>query len=146
MTGGHETLLVWQKAHAFVLDAYKITANFPRDELYGLTSQIRRAAVSVPTNIAEGKNRGSDADYARFLYISRASCGELEYLLLLAKDLGLLPEQEYRRLDAEARTVSRMLNGLLKALASPPTVVPRAGARRLAAGSKSNRRMVTNEE
>jgi four helix bundle protein len=76
-------LTVWQKAHKLTLDLYKLTKPFPKAEIYGLTSQIRRAASSIPTNIAEGSVQGSDAQYARFLHIALGSAAELDYLLLL---------------------------------------------------------------
>src|SRR5262245_47539385 len=81
---------VWQRAHALVLDVYRATQQFPKEERYGVTSQLRRAAVSVPTNIAEGSKRDSNAEYSRFLNIAEASMAETEYLLLLSRDLGYL--------------------------------------------------------
>jgi four helix bundle protein len=83
-------LKVWEKAHALVLNLYRETTSFPPSELYGLTVQIRRAAASIPANIAEGCGRGSSADFARFLQIAMGSACELEYHLLLARDLGFL--------------------------------------------------------
>ena len=83
-------LEVWEKAHALTLSVYHAADPFPREELYGLTSQIRRAAVSIPTNIAEGCGRGSEAELARFLQIAMGSASEVEYELLLARDLGFL--------------------------------------------------------
>ncbi len=80
-------LIVWQKSHELVLKIYKITKDFPKDEMYGLTSQIRRASVSIPSNIAEGKARGSNKEYKRFLLMARGSLEETKYQLLLAKDL-----------------------------------------------------------
>lgn len=81
-------LIVWQKAHAFVLAAYKLTESFPKSELYGLTSQLRRAAVSIAANIAEGFKKRSPADKARFLNIAQGSLEEVQYYLILAHDLG----------------------------------------------------------
>jgi four helix bundle protein len=82
------TLKVWEKAHALVLSVYRATSSFPRDELFGLTSQMRRSAASIPTNIAEGCGANTDAEFARFCqYAVRSSC-ELEYQLLLSRDLG----------------------------------------------------------
>ncbi|HUF22631.1 MAG TPA: four helix bundle protein [Vicinamibacterales bacterium] len=99
-------LLVWQKAHALVLSTYSLSADFPRHELFGLTSQIRRAAVSVPANIAESfRRRGRDK--ARFLNIAAASLGELQYHLILAGDPGYAPKGS---LSAEAEEVSKMLS------------------------------------
>jgi four helix bundle protein len=116
MNNGHERVVAWQKAHQFVFELYKATTDFPKDEQYGITSQIRRAAVSIPANIAEGKARGTDKDYVRFLYIARGSCAEVEYLLLLSKDLGLLTDNQFGHLDSSVREVGRVLNGLIKSL------------------------------
>ncbi len=109
-------LKVWEKAHAFALSIYKITKKFPKDELYGLTSQIRRASTSIPTNISEGCGRGSNADLARFLQISMGSASECEYLLLLSRDLCLLSQIEYETLFPDITELKRMLTGLMKTL------------------------------
>lgn len=116
MNNGHERIIAWQKGHQFVLELYKATAGFPREEQYGITSQIRRAAVSIPANIAEGKARGTDKDYVRFLYIARASCAEVEYLLLLSRDLGFFAEDQFTNLDSSVREVGKVLNGLIRSL------------------------------
>jgi four helix bundle protein len=102
--------MVWQKAHQLALHVYSATSPFPHQELYGLTSQLRRAAVSVPANIAEGCGRTSDRDFARFLQIAAGSASELEYHLLLARDLQLLPNPTYACLHNEVNEVKRMLN------------------------------------
>lgn len=109
-------LLVWQKAHAAVLDVYHITKNFPADERFRLTDQLCRAAASVPTNIAEGKGRGSAAEFRQFLIIARGSIEETRYLLLLARDLGLLPPEAHTRLESNYTEISKMTNALLRAL------------------------------
>ena len=83
---------VWQKSHKLTLEIYKVTMGFPRDEIYGLTSQLRRCCSSIPANIAEGCGRNSDADFSRFLQISMGSATELEYHLLLSHDLGMLDD------------------------------------------------------
>jgi four helix bundle protein len=106
-------LKVWQRAHQLVLDLYAATRPFPTDERYGLTSQMRRAAMSVATNIAEGCGRGSDQDFARFLQIAMGSASEVEYLLLLARDLKLLDEPRFAALDSHCKEVKRMLASLL---------------------------------
>ena len=111
----HE-LLVWQKAHAAVLEVYKSTKNFPAEERFRLTDQLCRAAASIPTNIAEGKGRHTSADFAHFLIIARGSTEETRYLLLLARDLGYIAIDRYVTLSATYTEVSKMLNGLLKTL------------------------------
>jgi four helix bundle protein len=109
-------LLVWQKAHALTLALYKVTKSFPRDEQYGLTAQIRRAAVSVAANLAEGCGRRTAADFGRFVQIALGSASELEYHLVLAADLGLLPPAQHTGLDSCIVEVKRMLTGLAKKL------------------------------
>jgi len=100
-------LAVWRKAHTVTLDVYRDTKAFPKSELYGLTSQTRRAAASVCANIAEGCGRRGKADFARFLQISLGSASELEYQLLLAHDLDYLRNPEYERLATQAVEVKR---------------------------------------
>jgi four helix bundle protein len=109
-------LKVWEKAHQLTLAVYKATTTFPREEQYGLTSQLRRACASVPANIAEGCGRGSEADFARFLQIAMGSASELEYHLLLARDLNLLRQVEYENLDQEVTDVKRMLTAFIQKL------------------------------
>ena len=111
-------LKVWEKAHRLTLNVYEASAKFPREELYGITSQIRRACVSVPTNIAEGCGRSSDTDFARFLQISMGSESEVEYLLLLGLDLDLLVNDEYEELNSAVVEIKRMLTSLIKTLRS----------------------------
>jgi four helix bundle protein len=107
-------LKVWAKAHQLTLHLYTVTRDFPRQEVYGLTSQMRRAAASIAANIAEGCGRRSDGELTRFLQIARGSASELEYHLLLAKDLGFLAEQEHTRIEATLVEVQRMLTGLVQ--------------------------------
>ena len=109
-------LKVWEKGHHLTLDVYKATATFPKSELYGLTSQIRRACVSIPANIAEGCGRRGDAELARFLQIAMGSASELEYHLLLAHDLDLLNSPDYEQLAGEVTEVKRMLTAFIKRL------------------------------
>jgi four helix bundle protein len=111
-------LEVWKRNHALTLGVYQATRAFPREELFGLTSQMRRAAVSVGSNIAEGCCRGSDADFARFLQIGLGSAGELENLILVASDLHLLRPPNASQLDADVTTIKRMLSGLVRRLRS----------------------------
>jgi four helix bundle protein len=109
-------LKVWQKAHRLALEIYRHTQSFPAEERFGLTIQLRRAAVSVPSNIAEGAGRNTDLDFARFLSIAAGSASEVEYQLLLARDLGHLPEEPYRQLNHQVNEVKRMLNSFIQAL------------------------------
>ncbi len=111
-----KSLKVWQKSHELTLAIYKATANFPKDELYGLTSQIRRACASVPANIAEGCGRTGKAELARFLQVAMGSASELEYHLLLAHDLGLLRDGEYKLLENQAVELKRMLSSFISKL------------------------------
>lgn len=102
-------LKVWEKAHRLTLAVYKATTTLPKDELYGLTSQIRRSCSAIPANIAEGCGRTGDAELARFLQIAMGSASELENHLLLTRDLGLLSSSDYERLAREVTEVKRML-------------------------------------
>lgn len=109
-------LEVWKKAHGSVLEIYKTTSSFPKSETYGIVSQLRRAAYSVPVNIVEGQSRNTTKDYLHFLYNARGSVEEVRYFLLLSKDLGYLKNGAYDDLESKYETVSRLLNGLLKSL------------------------------
>jgi four helix bundle protein len=111
----HE-LKVWQKAHQLTLEVYQITATFPREELYGLTSQLRRACSSIAANLAEGCGRNGDAEFARFCSIAMGSASELEYHLLLARDLKLINPADYDQLTPRATELKRMLTALLQKL------------------------------
>jgi len=108
-----QDLLVWQKAHRFVLAIYALTAALPKQETYGLSLQMRRAAVSIPANIAEGFRRRGKADKARFMNIAEGSVEECRYFLILAKDLGY---GETERLAASLEEVSRLLNAYATAI------------------------------
>lgn len=107
-------LLVWQKAHALTLATYQITTTFPKSELYGLTSQIRRCSASIPSNIAEGCGRRGNAELHRFLQIASGSGSELEYQLLLARDLQYLDDAEYQRVSTMTVELHRMLTSLIR--------------------------------
>lgn len=109
-----EQLEVWQKARALVLQVYKLTENFPSEEKYGLTSQMRRAAVAVPANIAEGFKRRGKHDKARFYNIAEASLEELRYYFILCHDLGV--RLEFDELNRRANEVGKMLIGLVRAV------------------------------
>jgi four helix bundle protein len=109
-------LQVWQKSHQLVLQVYAATKAFPPAEMYGLSNQMRRASVSVPSNIAEGCGRGSDKEFAQFTQVALGSISELEYQTLLAKDLGYMSLNTYNELTAQISEVKRMLIGLRKKL------------------------------
>ena len=109
-------LQVWRKAHELTLAVYQITASFPREELYGLTAQLRRAGSSIAANLAEGCGRNGDAELARFCSMAMGSASELEYHLLLARDLKLIRPQDYDALDQRATELKRMLTALLQKL------------------------------
>ena len=112
----HRGLAVWQKAHKLTLEIYSVTKGFPKEETYGLTVQLRRAALAVATNLAEGGARRSRREYAQFAAIARGSASEVGYLLLVSKDLGYLDSQEFSELNDGYDHVSRMLTNLMKAL------------------------------
>ena len=109
-------LQVWQKAHQLVLAVYRVTANFPREERYGLTSQLRRASASIAANLAEGCGRNGDAELARYCSMAMGSASELEYHLLLARDLKLLKASDFTELARDTMEVKRMLGGLIRKL------------------------------
>jgi four helix bundle protein len=111
-----KNLKVWEKAYILTLDVYRSSNLFPRDELYGLTSQMRRASASIGANIAEGSCRKGDCEFGRFLQIAIGSASELEYHLLLARDLTILKSQDYQRLTEEVIEVKRMLASLIHKL------------------------------
>jgi four helix bundle protein len=107
-------LLVWQKAHQLTLNIYRITRTYPSEELYGLTSQTRRAAASIPTNIAEGCGRNGGADLARFLHIAAGSASELDYHLILARDLDFIKRPDQIKLYKDISEIKKMLYSLHK--------------------------------
>jgi len=109
-------LQVWQKAHQLALDVYAETATFPKSEIFGITSQMRRAAVSIAANIVEGSSRKGDKEFGRFLQVALASFSELEYLTILVSDLKLLENRRAVKLGGDAVKIRRMLYGLLSTL------------------------------
>jgi four helix bundle protein len=109
-------LLVWQKSINFVTEIYELTNDFPKNEMYGLISQIRRASISIPSNIAEGNSRRSVADYLQFLKIAIGSCAEVETQLIIAQNLKFLNEEHYLKLNRDIIEISKMLNGLINSL------------------------------
>ncbi len=109
----YRKLRAWQKAHELALDVYRSRTAFPNEEKFGLTSQIRRASVSVPSNLAEGCGRSGHREVAHFIEIAIGSTNELEYQLLLADDLRMLDDGTYRRLGDQVEAVRQLLSGLL---------------------------------
>jgi four helix bundle protein len=116
----YRKIVAWQKAHEVVLQVYELTEKFPTKEMYGLTSQLRRAAVSVPTNIAEGYGRTTDIELARFIDISLGSLNELDYLLLLSADLKLITMSSKETLVEKVVEVRKMLSAFVKTLRRSP--------------------------
>ena len=116
MSNKFEKLDAYQEAHLFVVLIYKLTGTFPKDESFGLISQIRRASVSVAANIVEGNARNHKKEFIQFLYLSNGSLEEVKYYLILSKDLGYLSTSEYDDLQVRAEKISKMINGLIKYL------------------------------
>jgi four helix bundle protein len=112
-------LKVWSKAHQLTIDIYKLTAAFPKDELFGLRSQMRRCSTSIGSNIAEGCGRNGDAELNRFVLIAMGSASELEYQLLLSRDLGYLHAEQHSKMEGSTREVKRMLASLAQSLKAP---------------------------
>jgi four helix bundle protein len=117
----HHRLAAWSKAVELVISVYKETERFPREERYGLTSQIRRAAVSIPANIAEGAGRNSQKEFAYFLSNSQGSASELETELIIALRLGYLDETRFSRLNSELERIGRLITGLSRYVKEPRT-------------------------
>jgi four helix bundle protein len=109
-------IMVWQKGHQLVLKIYKNTQSFPSEERFGLISQMRRAAASIPANIAEGCGKVSEAELARYMQISMGSASELEYHLLLARDLGYMDEKSYNQLNTDTIEIKKMLSSFINRL------------------------------
>lgn len=120
MTYRFEKLEVWQRARKFTVDVYNVTSHFPKGELFGLTSQIRRASLSIALNIAEGSDRKSDKDFVRFLRISIGSIEEVITGLFIAKDLQFISDEDFSRLYKESNILVAQLNSLVKTLNSRP--------------------------
>ncbi len=112
----YKDLIVYQKGYKLSLEIYRVTNNFPKEELYGIVSQMRRSAISIPCNIAEGYRRGHRKEYIQFLHIAQGSCGELETLLSLSKDLEFLEGRTFNNLYQSQDEISRLLGGLIKSL------------------------------
>lgn len=111
-----KNLKVWRKSHALTLDVYRSTVSFPAEEKFGLVSQLRKAAVSVESNLAEGTARSGDSEFRRFVYMSLGSACEMECQIILARDLGQLPEAAFVRLNAACHEVRKMLWALIQCL------------------------------
>lgn len=109
----YRDLEVWEKSHKLTLELYKLTRGFPKEEMYGLTSQMRRAAVSIGANLAEGCGRRTGAEMARFVRIAMGSASELDYHLLLCRDFEFVTNEQYERTSRELTRVRKMLSGLL---------------------------------
>ncbi len=109
-------LKVWNKSHDLVKETYKIISAFPKEEMYGVTSQMKRAVVSIPTNIVEGFSRNTTKEYIHFLFNSRGSLEELRYLSLLSSELGFLSKEDYDYMAKSCEGISKMLNALIKKL------------------------------
>lgn len=120
MADSFRDLLVWQKAMILVTDVYRATEAFPSREMYGLTNQVRRSAVSVPSNVAEGKGRLSKKEFIQFLGTARGSLCEMQTQLEIAKNLGYLQTEHFKQLDVQSREVGRIINGLIKAVRASP--------------------------
>ena len=114
----YKDLIVWQRSKALASEVYRITENFPKSEAYGLTSQVRRAAVSVPSNIAEGQGRLTRGEFQQFLGHARGSLLELETQLSIAVDLRFLDAREFAAVEPRIAEINRLLNGLLESLRS----------------------------
>ncbi|MBL1222152.1 four helix bundle protein [Chryseobacterium sp. L7] len=119
--GNYKELLVWQKSVNFVTEIYICTKNFPKEEIYSLTSQIRRSSVSIPSNIAEGHSRRSTLDYLQFLKIARGSCAELETQLIISRNLDYISLEDFQELSNKASEIAKMLNAIITKLQSNPS-------------------------
>ena len=115
----NKDLIVYQKGYKLAIEIYQVTKDYPREEIYGLTSQMGRSAVSISCNISEGYRHGHRKEYVQFLYMAHGSCGELETLISLSRDLGLIGEQAFEKLYRLQEEVSRLLKGLILSLIRP---------------------------
>ena len=112
----HKDLNVWKMAINFVTSLYKITESFPKSEMYGLTSQLRRASVSIPSNIAEGASRNHNKEFIQYLYISLASASEVDTQLIISNNLNFIDDVKLNKLSSELNEISKMLQGLIKSV------------------------------
>ena len=116
----YKDLIAYQKGYKLALEVYQATKEYPKEEIYGLTSQMRRSAVSIPCNISEGYRRGHRKEYVQFLHMANGSCGELETLLSLSRDLDLIGKDVFDKLYQLQEEVSKLLRGLILSLSKPP--------------------------
>jgi len=116
----YKKLIAFRLAHDAVLTVYRITKLFPKEEVFGLTAQMRRAAVSIPSNIVEGCSRASEKDYQRFIEIAFGSCRELHYQATLSHQLGYLSKDDYAELDLQLEELEKVLGALYRSLQAPP--------------------------
>ncbi|SDS65820.1 four helix bundle protein [Opitutus sp. GAS368] len=112
----YRKIQAWQRSHALTLEIYRLTKLFPKDEMFGLTSQMRRASSSIPANIAEGAGRDGDAELKRFLIIALGSASELDYFILLSGELGYIEPSSARKVTGEILEIRRMLGGFIQKL------------------------------
>jgi len=110
----HKDLTVWQESMKLVKEIFGLTSKFPKEEVYSITAQIKRAAISIPSNIAEGAARDSNKEYIHFLYISLGSASELDTQLIIAKDLNFLNEKDFEEIIEKLNNIGKMLSGLIK--------------------------------
>jgi four helix bundle protein len=115
----YKDLIVYQKSYKLSLEIYQTTKNYPKEEIYGLISQMRRSSVSIPCNIAEGYRRGHRKEYIQFLHMAHGSCGELETLISLSHDLTMIDTNTFEKLYSMQEEVSKLLNGLISSLLKP---------------------------
>ena len=125
----YRDLQVWSKSYALTLELYRSSRVFPKEELYGLTSQLRRAALSIGANLAEGCGRRTNAEMARFVRIAMGSASELDHHLLLCKDLGLLENDRYRGFARDLTEIRKMLSSLLNSIESKLQITAKAAAK-----------------
>lgn len=118
-SNSYKDLIVWKKSIELVMEVYILTENFPKSEIYGLTSQIRRAAVAIPSNIAEGQKRAHQKEFLQFLYISYSSGAELETQIEICKKLPKLKNFDYSKVETLLNEIMKMLNGLISSLKKP---------------------------
>jgi four helix bundle protein len=121
MGNGFEDLKVWQRSKDLAVDLYNLSKNFPKEDLYGITNQIRRSSLSIPSNLAEGSSRGSKKEYSRFIKIAHGSSSELKTQIIVAREIEILDELNFKRIIKEIDEIGRMLKGLERSIDKLPT-------------------------